>query len=356
MPPLIAFLRQMADVPGVSDIRLKYDIRNTSCQAIVHAGKERIFMPVPAELQTRWTEITHFLVPDHPDELGQKEYEAFFEARGNEGETLVRLRVSLTQNMRGQTLVMRVFPRRIPHPDELGMPPELVRYFVQMDDGLFLFGGPTGSGKTTSIAALVQARAEARSQSVITLEDPVEYIYPGLVNESDFDQRQIGQHTSSFGAGLRAALRMRPDVIVVGEIRDAESAATALLAGMTGHLVVATTHLSYAYQGPQRLAAFIDNENSGMRGAAGLETIASVLRGTVAQRLIKNPDTGRQVALHEILLCNNAIAQKITSGAFKSLQLDIQTGRTMGMQSFRDAVQKHIQKGTLPPTTPLPPE
>lgn len=356
MDPLVSFLRRMAEVPGVSDIRLKYYIKSASCQAIVHAGKERIPMPVPPEIETRWTDVMHHLVPNLPDDLGNKEYEAFYEAYGDENETLVRLRVSLSQNMQGQTLVMRVFPRRIPTPSELGLPPALVSNFLKMEDGLFIFGGPTGSGKTTSIAALIKARAESRSQSVITLEDPVEYIYPGLIHESDFDQRQVGKHTVSFAAGLRAAMRMRPDIIVVGEIRDPESAAAALMAGMTGHLVVATTHLSYAFQGPQRLASFIDNDSSGMRGTAGLETISSVLRGVVAQRLQKNPDNGRMVALHEVLFCTNAVAQKIVAGDYKSIKLDIQTGRQDGMQSFKDSVTNHIKQGTLPVGTPIPAE
>lgn len=351
---MIEFLETLVAVPGASDLRLKSDTRTGAVSVLVHARRERIAFRVPDYLENRWSEITEFLLPARPEILGTTEYEDFVDLACVDGVRSMRFRASLTTNTRGETLVLRVLPSEIPTPSKIMLPDDLVQRFCAMDDGLFLFVGQTGSGKSTSIAALVKERGARRPQSIVTLEDPVEYLYPSNVGESDFDQRQVGRNTRSFAAGLRAALRMAPDVIQVGEIRDAEGAATALSAAMSGHLVVGTMHATFAFQGPQRLFALINNESSGMSGDIGLEVISGALRGVVAQRLYRNKNDGRVIPVHEILLVTNSVAQKIVTAEFKSLKQDIETGVSEGMQTFGQAVKRRIEAGLLPPNVRIP--
>ena len=354
MNEVVEFLETLTAIPGASDLRIKSDTRTGQIRVLVHAKRERLVIPVPEYLDNRWAEITGFLLPFRPETLGSRDYEDFVDVPCTSGAHSMRFRASLTTNTRGETLVLRVLPSEIPAPSKILLPDDLVKRFVEMDDGLFLFVGQTGSGKSTSIAALVKERAARRAQSVVTLEDPVEYLYPATVGESDFDQRQIGKNTGSFAAGLRAAMRMAPDVIQVGEIRDAEGAATALSAAMSGHFVVGTMHATFAFQGPQRLYSFINNEGSGMGGEIGLEVVSGALRGVVAQRLIRNKNDGKIVPIHEILMVTTAVAQKIVNADFKAVKHEIETGFQDGMQSFGQAVKRRIETGALPPNVRIP--
>lgn len=351
MNEAIEFLTALTAIPGASDLRFKSDTRTGLIRVLVHARGNRVVVTTPESLDNRWMELTSFLLPDRPEMLGIHEHEDFVDVPKRVGDDSMRFRASLTSNTRGETLVLRVLPSAIPTPAKIMLPDDLVKRFIAMDDGLFLFVGQTGSGKSTSIAALVKARAEQRAQSVVTLEDPVEYLYPSTVGESDFDQRQVRKNTGSFASGLKAAMRMAPDVIQVGEIRDAEGASTALSAAMSGHLVVGTMHATFAFQGPQRLFSFINNDGTGMGGQVGLEVVSGALKGVVAQRLLRNKNDGKLVAVHEILMVTSAVAQKITSGDFKSLKLEIETGAKDGMQTFEQAIKKAISKGLLPPNT-----
>ena len=373
MDDLINFLRDLTKVPRASDIRLKLETRSGLITARVHAQKDTIRFSIPEDLQGRWEAITRFLLPKRPDKIVDVEYEDFAEityqdepsaeAVGEEDTPAlgpvrtIRFRASLSSNIQGEELVMRILPEKIPDPEEILLPPRLVEMFTTVwEDGVVLFVGQTGSGKTTSIASLVKARAMKRDQMVITLEDPVEYVYPSNLGgtESDFSMRQVGRNTRSFATGLRAAVRMRPDVIVVGEIRDSQAAATTLSAGMAGCLVVGTLHATNAFQGPQRLFSFIDNEESGMSGSIGLEVIGSTLRAVVAQRLIRNHQDGTIVAIHEILTQTSAVTGKINEGKFRSLIHDMETGSAHGMQLFRQALEKRVADKLLPPTVTQP--
>jgi twitching motility protein PilT len=343
--------------PGVSDLTLRWLNRSQSARAVVHARSRLHRHPFPDDFKERkdWVDFTRYLIPDRPDELSAVELDTFSQIYPKDGEPL-RFRASLSRNIFGEELVLRVLPSQIPSPEDILIPQRLVNDFLALKEGLVIVSGATGSGKSTTIASLVKARAERIPQKIISLEDPVEYVYPETVGDSDFSQRQVGDDTRSFAAGLKAALRMRPDIIVVGEIRDPASAATALMAGMSGHIVVGTLHSAFAFQAPQRLFAYIDNDESGMSGSGGLEVISTTLKLVVAQRLFPHPATRKPVAIHEILKLTDAVSQKIQQGEFKSLKLELETGSTYGMQTFNQAIRKRVESGLLPPECLAPEE
>jgi twitching motility protein PilT len=239
--------------------------------------------------------------------------------------------------------VMRLLPEHIPGLESIYLPPAAIKSFLEAKNGLYLVCGATGSGKSTSIAALILERAKRRQEHVITFEDPIEYLYPqGL--PSLISQREIGSDELDFGTSLRAALRQAPDVIVVGEIRDGETAEIALQAAETGHLVVATLHTSSAAQTVQRFLKLIPGD----RQDTAMLSFADSFRGILCQRLIADDQKQRRFAIHELLLPYDSVCGVIRRGEFKKLDHELEAGMTRGMLSFERSLQQREYEGWKP--------
>ncbi|MCI0183782.1 type IV pilus twitching motility protein PilT [Sulfoacidibacillus ferrooxidans] len=251
-----------------------------------------------------------------------------------------RFRMNAYRQRGCYSLAVRMVPTIIPAFDRLGLP-SMVRTFADRQQGLVLVTGPTGSGKTTTLAALINYINQTQQRHIITLEDPIEYLHRH--GHSVIDQREVGVDTMSFAKGLRAALRQDPDVLLVGEMRDLETIATAITAAETGHLVFATLHTSDA---PQSIDRMIDVFPPQQQQQIRIQ-LASVLQGIVSQRLIPTADGSSRVAAVEILVNTPAIANLIRSEKIHQIKTMLQTGKMHGMQtmemSLRDLVQsKHI--------------
>jgi twitching motility protein PilT len=226
------------------------------------------------------------------------------------------------------------------------VPPAAIKAFLEAKNGLFLVCGATGSGKSTTIASMIMERAKRRQEHLLTFEDPIEYLYPpGL--PSLVSQREIGSDEFDFGKSLRAALRQAPDVIMVGEIRDGETAEIALQAAETGHVVVATLHTSSAAQTVQRYLKLIPSE----RIENATLSFADCFRGILCQRLLFDEAKGKRFPIHELLLPYDSVCGLIRRSEFKNLEQELEAGFTRGMMSFDRSLQNRVADGWKPTTT-----
>jgi twitching motility protein PilT len=242
--------------------------------------------------------------------------------------------------------VMRLLPEEIPDISKLMVPPAAIKAFLEAKNGLFLVCGATGSGKSTTIASMIMERAKRRQEHLLTFEDPIEYLYPpGL--PSLVSQREIGSDELDFGKSLRAALRQAPDVIMVGEIRDGETAEIALQAAETGHVVVATLHTSSAAQTVQRYLKLIPSE----RIENATLSFADCFRGILCQRLLFDEAKGKRFPIHELLLPYDSVCGLIRRSEFKNLEQELEAGFTRGMMSFDRSLQNRVADGWKPTTT-----
>lgn len=250
----------------------------------------------------------------------------------------VRLRANLFRQRHGLSLALRLIASRCPAMDALHLP-AVARSLLHHREGLILITGATGSGKSTTLAALIGEINQQQRRHILTLEDPVEYLHGSV--QSLIQQREKGQHFNCFGAGLRAALREDPDVILLGELRDAETIQLALTAAETGHLVLATLHTRGAAQAVERLVdVFPGNEKSLVRSQ-----LAGSLQAVIAQRLVA-AKKGR-VALFEVLVNSPAVANLIREGKTHQLPALLQTGSQLGMQTFEQSLAERQKSGML---------
>ena len=236
-------------------------------------------------------------------------------------------------------LALRVIPDRIPTFDEIGLPPA-VRTFATLSQGLVLFTGPTGSGKSTSLASLVEWINQNRACHVITIEDPIEYVHSH--KSSIVSQREVGLDATSFPRALHAALREDPDVILVGEMRDLESIAIALTLAETGHLVFSTLHTNDSSQALDRIVDVFPTD----RQAQIRLQLASVLHAVVAQRLVPRT-SGGLLATFEVLIANSAVRNLIREGKTRQLRNAITMGKGDGMQTLEDSLNDLVRAGTI---------
>jgi twitching motility protein PilT len=254
---------------------------------------------------------------------------------------LSRFRVNLFRDRLGMGGVFRQIPEKVPSADDLALP-KPVRELAQLPKGLVLVTGPTGSGKSTTLAALLDLVNRGRQDHVITIEDPIEFVHPSkrcLVN-----QREVGEHTGSFARALRAALREDPDVVMVGEMRDLETAAMAIETAETGHLVFATLHTTSAVATIERLV----NQFPADRQEQVRMMLADSLKAVVSQTLLKRIGGGR-VAAQEVLLCNRAVANLIRENKTYQIVSIMQTGRGRGNVTLTDALLGLVQEGAVEP-------
>jgi twitching motility protein PilT len=270
-------------------------------------------------------------VPDHP-EPGCLDSAIDLHGR--------RYRVSQMVTKGRLRWVLRLLPQDIPTPESIKVPEPALKAFLEAKNGLFLICGATGSGKSTTIASMVLHRAKRRREHVISFEDPIEFVYaenlPTLVS-----QREMGSDEIDFANALRAALRQAPDVIIIGEIRDGETAEIALQAAETGHVVVATLHTSSASQTVQRFLKLIPSE----RLESSQASLADSLRLIMCQRLLLDDEMGKRFPIHEVLLQYDGVVNIIRQGDFKKLDQELETGWKRGMFNFEASLEARRNEG-----------
>ncbi|HUI08428.1 MAG TPA: type IV pilus twitching motility protein PilT [Verrucomicrobiae bacterium] len=256
------------------------------------------------------------------------------------GEARVRCNVFTDRN--GIGAAFRLIPAKILGFKELGLP-ETIKKLCFLQKGLVLVTGPTGSGKSTTLAALVNYINERRSDHIITIEDPIEFVHQNkkcLIN-----QREVHSHTETYKCALRAALREDPDIVLIGEMRDLETVRIALETAETGHLVFATLHTNTAHTTIDRLInQFPADEQAQVRCS-----LAETLKGVISQTLCRKRTGGRAVAL-EILMGSFALSASIREGKLQQIPNSIQMGRKEGMCSLNDSLLELLAKGVIEPT------
>jgi len=324
-------IASVKDRPGLSDIH-------------VHAGKPlalRIngevekFEDIPIS-----NEIVDKFFGTHlsPDQLQH------FDKKGDVDLALVidgqRFRASFARGSEGKVIVMRRLESRIPMPEDLGLPPALLAV-TQLKSGLVLVTGPTGSGKSTSLAAVINRINEERSDHILTVEDPIEYVHHA--KKSLVFQREVGQDAESFAQALKAALREDPDVILVGEMRDMETVSLALTAAETGHLVFGTLHTNGAASTVNRI---IDVFPAAQQGQIRAQ-LAQSLRLVMTQRLLKRADGQGRIGAFEVMVCNHAVRSLIRESKIHQIEGVMQTSRGEGMVTMEAALEQLAAAGMI---------
>ena len=259
-------------------------------------------------------------------------------AYGLEG--VARFRANYFVQERGAGAVFRIIPEDIVPADELGMP-EAVASLADLHEGLVLITGPTGSGKSTTLAAIIDRLNKTSSRHVVTIEDPVEFVHQN--RSSLISHREVGLHTQGFGPALRAAIRQDADVILVGEMRERETISLAITAAEMGMLVFATLHTNSAAKTIDRIIDAFPAEEQNMVRLSLSESLAAI----VSQLLVPTADGKGRFATHEILLRASGLANVIREGNMQMLASIIQSGKQMGMQAMDDVLFAHAQSGKI---------
>ena len=253
---------------------------------------------------------------------------------------LGRFRVNVFAQMRGWSSVWRCIPERIPSLQELHAPTCLPAWLKQAQ-GLLLVTGATGSGKSTTLAAMLAHLNHTQPLHILTLEDPIEFVHPS--QRSLVQQRKVPGHSADFATALRAALRQDPDVILVGELRDLPTIELALSAAETGHLVLATLHTRSATQAIERLVDVFPGETK----ALVRQQLSLSLLGVVHQVLCKSVDGTRRVAAHEVLFASPAVRQMIRDNKATQLPNALQTGAQHGMRTLAQSLAQYVAQGVI---------
>ncbi|QJQ13186.1 PilT/PilU family type 4a pilus ATPase [Pseudomonas putida] len=302
-------------------LRIEGDLQRMNLPALVPADLAEGMAPLLAEHQRRqWAQ---------GDELDL----------ALELPALGRFRLNLFRQLNGAGATFRLIPGRIATLDELDLG-DVYQAVAQCTDGLILVGGPTGSGKSSTLATLIDQLNRERALHIITLEDPVEVIHSS--QRSLINQREIGRHSGGFAQGLRSALRQDPDVIMIGELRDLESVRLALRAAETGHLVLATVHTRSAASSVDRLVEVFAAEEKPLVRAM----LAESLRLVVAQVLVRRVGGGR-VAAREVLVATPAVRNLVREGRMAQLCSVMQGGAAQGMRTMEGAMRELKQRGFI---------
>ena len=247
-----------------------------------------------------------------------------------------RFRVNLFRKETGVGAVFRHIPNEVPTIEDLDVP-DVVRDFCDYHQGMVLVTGSTGTGKSTTLAAMINHLNQTRSLNIISLEDPIEFVHPSM--KSQVIQRELGTHLKSFADGVRSAMREDPDVILVGELRDAETISMAMTAAETGHLVLGTLHTTSAVKSIDRI---IDALPGDLREQTK-SFLSQSLKAVVTQVLVKTPDGRGRKAIMEILVNNRAISKLIMSDQSHQIPAQLQTGKNVGMQLMDQALLEAIE-------------
>jgi twitching motility protein PilT len=327
-------------------------------QVLIEAGASDLHLAVgqPPKIRRhgdivpiREEELTHEAMNDMLSEICGSERWERFEEKGDldfayEMDVESRFRCNYLKQAHGYGAVFRLIPTKIATLEQLGIP-EVVKEFGKVRGGIVLVTGPTGSGKSTTLAALIDYINTNFSKHIITIEEPIEFVHNN--KRSIITQREVPDHAASFAAGLKAALREDTDIVLVGEMRDLETIALALTAAETGLLVFGTLHTNNARKTVDRMIdAFPPDQQAQVRNM-----LSTSLRGVVAQLLLKKtPESGEgRIAVNEILVANTAVSAIIREGATQKLQDVIVSGKSQGMQFMDDAIWQVMQQGIVSP-------
>ncbi len=301
----------------------------------VHGDVRRINLP-PME-----HEAVHGMIYDIMNDAQRKEYEENLDCDFSFAiPGLARFRVNAFQQQRGAGAVMRTIPSKILTLEDLNAP-KIFADIVQQTRGLILVTGPTGSGKSTTLAAMINHVNENLYGHILTVEDPIEFVHESkrcLVN-----QREVGPHTLSFTNALRAALREDPDIILVGELRDLETIRLAMTAAETGHLVFGTLHTSSAAKTIDRIIDVFPAAEKEMVRAM----LSESLKAVISQSLLKTKDGAGRIAAHEIMIGTPAIRNLIREAKIAQMNASIQTGASVGMQTLDQCLTDLVRRNVI---------
>lgn len=323
---------------------LAFSVKNNASDLHLSAGlppmirvdgdMRRINVP-PLEHRT-----VHALAYDIMNDKQRKDYEEFLETDFSfEIPGVARFRVNAYNQKRGAAAVFRTIPSKVLTLDDLNAPP-IFKKIVDVPRGLVLVTGPTGSGKSTTLAAMVDYLNDTQYAHILTIEDPIEFVH--VSKKCLINQREVHRDTLGFGEALRSALRQDPDIILVGEMRDLETIRLALTAAETGHLVFGTLHTSSAAKTIDRIVdVFPAAEKTMVRSM-----LSESLRSVVAQTLLKKPSGGR-IAAHEIMIATPAIRNLIREDKIAQMYSSIQTGQAHGMQTLDQCLTDLLRKGLV---------
>ena len=253
-----------------------------------------------------------------------------------------RFRVNLFRKDTGVGAVFRYIPNEVPTLEQLNMP-DVIRGFCDYHQGMVLVTGSTGTGKSTTLAAMINHLNHTRSLNIISLEDPIEFVHPS--KNSQLIQRELGTHLRTFAGGVRSAMREDPDVILVGEMRDADTISMAMTAAETGHLVLGTLHTTSAVKSIDRIIDALPGELREQTKSF----LSHSLKAVVTQVLIKTPDGRGRKAVLEILVNNRAISKLIMTDQSHQIPSQLQTGKNIGMQLMDQALLESIQANEVDP-------
>jgi len=301
----------------------------------VHGDVRRINVPAMDNMQVR------AMIYDIMSDAQRKGYEEFLEIDFSfELPEVARFRVNAYNQERGAAAVFRTIPTKVLTLEEL-QAPTIFREISDQPRGIVLVTGPTGSGKSTTLAAMIDYINEKLPGHILTIEDPIEFVHQSkkcLIN-----QREVGPHTRSFDAALRSALREDPDIVLVGEMRDLETIRLALTAAETGHLVFGTLHTSSAAKTIDRIVdVFPAAEKDMVRSM-----LSESLRAVISQALLKRKDGSGRVAVHEIMIGTPAIRNLIRENKVAQMYSAIQTGQAHGMQTLDQCLQAMVKRGVI---------
>ena len=325
---------------GASDIVIK---AGNSPLARIKGELIRMYPDAPKLMPPDTEQMARQMMPEYRIKEFENEQEADF-AYAVPG--LGRFRVNAFKQRGSTSLVMRSIPMEAPTFESLNLP-DVVRQLAEEDRGIVLVTGTTGSGKSTTLAAMIRHINATMHKHIVTIEDPIEYLYRD--EESGINQREIGSDTASFKRALRRVLRQDPDVILIGEMRDEETVQTALSAAETGHLVFSTLHTADAAETVNRILEFYPaGEQTQARSV-----LASTLKGVISQRLVPTADGTGRTAILEVLRTTGRVHDTIKEGSVSDLPDIISEGAFYGMQSFDQALYNAVRSGLIDMETAL---
>lgn len=309
----------------------------TNSPPLVRIHGEIIPMKMPPLTMDNVRDLVYSIMTEQQRSDYEREFEIDFSISFSNN---MRFRVNAFNTINGPAAVFREIPTRILTLDELGAP-EVLKRLTKLHKGLILVTGPTGSGKSTTLAAMVDLINSDQARHILTVEDPVEFVHQS--KRSLVNQREVGANTNSFARALKSALREDPDVILVGEMRDLETIQLAITAAETGHLVMGTLHTNSAPKTIDRIIDVFPADNQEMIRAM----LSESLQGVVTQMLLKKADGTGRVAAHEVLLATPAIRNLIREGKTPQIGSLMQIGSRIGMSTMKDAIYQLVESNKI---------